>query len=145
MEQPFQVAIEKRPDDEDRLHLDLVLDRYTDFTSPYLILDVCGQPLSYLGATAILMFRRYPRDTSPLVTITQSPTPSGGIYFFPNNPAPPYGATPQPGGLYFQTTRTVNAALAFPEVVFDMVVTWSTGFDSVLVGGRIRIREGVTR
>lgn len=131
-------------DDESRLQLNLVVDRWTDFTSEIYVLDVCGRPLDYTGVSAVLMVRRHPRDTNPLITIATTPTTSGAIYFFPAGNQG-NGVVNRPGGVYFVTTKLVNQTLALPEVVFDMAVTWATGFSSVLLGGRMRIREGVTR
>ncbi len=125
---------------EDPLHLRLYSpSRYTDYVSPPFVLTQGGVPLPYSGASATLMVRHRPSDIAPLVTITTTPSASGSIVFFPMSPMV------IPGAVQFTILKAANQLLALPEVVFDLVVVWSTGLTSVLLGGRLCQRQGVTR
>jgi hypothetical protein len=127
-------------DDFDPFGLELWLpNRYTDFVSPPFVLTQGGIPLPYGGATATLMYRHRPSDIAPLVTVTTTPSASGSVVLYPTSPLT------LPGCVQFTTLKAANELIALREVFFDMVITWSTGLQAPLFGGRLRLFQGVTR
>ncbi len=118
------------------LTYDIRIDQFSDLASPVFAVTAAGAAINWNGATARMMIRVQPTDAVPLVSITTTPSASGGIVLGTISNVP--------GALQFTIKKAITGGLTITKAGYDLFVDWTDGTSTELLFGNVFVNPANT-